>query len=101
MSAGQTACRTASSQVSAVRADYIRKFVARAHGLGDLVDLGTLTAPAADFLDASVRAGLSVLVSGGTQAGKTTLDQWTAAPVHRTLVPHSTGRNLAHVCEED
>ena len=51
----------------------IRKFVARAHRLGDLVDLGTLTQASAAFLDASVRAGLSILVSGGTQAGKTTL----------------------------
>jgi len=34
--------------------------------LDDLVGLGTLTAPVATFLDACVRAGLSVLVSGGT-----------------------------------
>jgi pilus assembly protein CpaF len=51
----------------------IRKFVVRAHHLDDLVRLGTLTAPAARFLDATVRAGLNVLVSGGTQAGKTTM----------------------------
>jgi pilus assembly protein CpaF len=51
----------------------IRKFVVRAGGLGDLVALGTLTRQAADFLDASVAVGLNVLVSGGTQAGKTTL----------------------------
>jgi pilus assembly protein CpaF len=47
--------------------------VARAHRLGDLVDLGTLTPDAASFLDASLRAGLSIVVSGGTQAGKTTM----------------------------
>ena len=51
----------------------IRKFVLRASRLHDLVDLGTLTPPAARFLDASVRAGLNILVAGGTQAGKTTL----------------------------
>lgn len=45
----------------------------RASHLDDLVALGTLTAPAAAFLAAAVRAGLNVLVSGGTQAGKTTL----------------------------
>ncbi|GAA4811324.1 ATPase, T2SS/T4P/T4SS family [Nocardioides caeni] len=45
----------------------IRKFVVRASRLEDLVGLGTLTAAAAEFLDASVRAGLNVLVSGGTQ----------------------------------
>ncbi len=59
----------------------IRKFVARAHRLDDLVGLGTLTAPVATFLDACVRAGLSVLVSGGTQAGKTTLLNCLAAAI--------------------
>ena len=47
----------------------IRKFVLRAHRLADLVELGSLTPGAAAFLDASVRAGLNVLVAGGTQAG--------------------------------
>lgn len=45
----------------------IRKFVARAHTLEDLVELGTLDAPTARFLRASVVAGLNVVVSGGTQ----------------------------------
>ena len=51
----------------------IRKFVARAAHLEDLVDLGTITAQAATFLEAAVASGLTVLVAGGTQAGKTTL----------------------------
>ena len=51
----------------------IRKFVLRAARLGELVELGSLTRPAAAFLEASVRAGLNILVAGGTQAGKTTL----------------------------
>ena len=51
----------------------IRKFVLTAARLHELVELGTLTAPAAAFLEASVRAGLNILVAGGTQAGKTTL----------------------------
>ena len=51
----------------------IRKFVVRAGGLDDLVRLGTLTAHAARFLEASVASGLNILVAGGTQAGKTTL----------------------------
>lgn len=51
----------------------IRKFVVRATHLDDLVGLGSLTAPAARFLDAAVASGLNVLVAGGTQAGKTTL----------------------------
>jgi len=51
----------------------VRKFVVKATHLDDLVRLGSLTAHAARFLDAAVRAGLNVLVAGGTQAGKTTL----------------------------
>jgi pilus assembly protein CpaF len=51
----------------------VRKFVARAHTLDDLVALDTLTRHAADFLEAAVVAGLNVIVAGGTQAGKTTL----------------------------
>jgi pilus assembly protein CpaF len=51
----------------------IRKFVLTAHSLDELVELGTLTAAAARFLDAAVVAGLNVIVAGGTQAGKTTL----------------------------
>ncbi len=51
----------------------IRKFVVRATQLDDLVALGTLTPAVARFLDAAVTSGLNVLVSGGTQAGKTTL----------------------------
>ena len=51
----------------------IRKFVVRAARLDDLVGLGSMSAPAARFLDAAIVSGLNVLVSGGTQAGKTTL----------------------------
>jgi pilus assembly protein CpaF len=51
----------------------IRKFVLTAARLGELVELGTLSAPAAAFLEASVRAGLNILVAGATQAGKTTM----------------------------
>jgi pilus assembly protein CpaF len=51
----------------------IRKFMLRAARLADLVELGSLSPRAAAFLEASVRAGLNILVAGGTQAGKTTL----------------------------
>jgi pilus assembly protein CpaF len=51
----------------------VRKFVVRATHLDELVSLGTLTPQAARFLDACVVAGLNILVSGGTQAGKTTM----------------------------
>jgi pilus assembly protein CpaF len=59
----------------------IRKFVVRASHLDDLVGLGSLTPAAARFLDAAVRSGLNVLVSGGTQAGKTTLLNCLAAAI--------------------
>ncbi|MCA5893416.1 Flp pilus assembly complex ATPase component TadA [Isoptericola sp. NEAU-Y5] len=51
----------------------IRKHLVRASHLDHLVRLGSLTTHAATFLDAAVRAGLNVLVSGATQAGKTTM----------------------------
>ncbi len=51
----------------------IRKFILRAHSLDQLVAFGTLTASAAQFLDAAVQAGLNILVSGATGSGKTTL----------------------------
>jgi pilus assembly protein CpaF len=59
----------------------IRKFVLTAARLHELVDLGTLTHQAAAFLEASVRAGLNILVAGGTQAGKTTLLNCLAAAI--------------------
>ncbi|SDG94535.1 pilus assembly protein CpaF [Klenkia brasiliensis] len=51
----------------------IRKFVLQAHSLDELVALGTLPPQVARFLEGAVAAGLNILVSGGTQAGKTTL----------------------------
>ncbi|MBW3068231.1 MULTISPECIES: ATPase, T2SS/T4P/T4SS family [unclassified Actinomyces] len=51
----------------------IRKHTSRAARTSDLVRMGSLTEHAAAFLDASVQAGLNILVSGATQAGKTTM----------------------------
>jgi pilus assembly protein CpaF len=59
----------------------IRKFVLRAHHLEELVRLGALDAATAMFLDASVRAGLNIVVSGGTQTGKTTMLNCLAASI--------------------
>jgi pilus assembly protein CpaF len=70
----------------------IRKFVLRAHRLDELVRLGSLDEGAARFLDAAVRAGLNVVVSGATQAGKTTLLNCLAA-----AIPH---RERVITCEE-
>ncbi|MGH3348348.1 MAG: CpaF family protein [Nocardioides sp.] len=59
----------------------IRKFVLRAASLHGLVELGSITPRAASFLETSVRAGLNILVTGGTQAGKTTLLNCLAASI--------------------
>lgn len=59
----------------------IRKFSLRAARLANLVELGSLSSAAAAFLEASVRAGLNLLVAGGTQAGKTTLLNCLAAAI--------------------
>ncbi|MEI8080977.1 MAG: ATPase, T2SS/T4P/T4SS family, partial [Actinomycetes bacterium] len=51
----------------------IRKFSIKPSHVDDLVRLGVMPTNAAAFLDASVVAGLNIVVAGGTQAGKTTL----------------------------
>jgi pilus assembly protein CpaF len=50
----------------------IRRFVVRARTVSDLAGVGVLTAQSAAFLEASVLAGLNIVVAGGTQSGKTT-----------------------------
>src|SRR5688500_16047816 len=69
-----------------------RKFVLSANSMDELVQLGTLTPQAARFLEASVAAGLNVIVAGGTQAGKTTLLNCLAASI--------PGRERVITCEE-
>ena len=59
----------------------IRKFILRATRLEGLVELGSMPPHAAAFLEASVRAGLNILVAGGTQAGKTTMLNCLAAAI--------------------
>ncbi|WP_307874302.1 ATPase, T2SS/T4P/T4SS family [Frankia sp. AgW1.1] len=51
----------------------IRKFILSASSLDELVAKGTLPPAAAAFLEASVIAGLNIIIAGGTQAGKTTM----------------------------
>ncbi|MBR6459587.1 MAG: CpaF family protein, partial [Actinomycetaceae bacterium] len=51
----------------------IRKHIAKAQCLEDLCAGDFLSSQAARFLDMAVKAGLNILVSGATQAGKTTL----------------------------
>jgi pilus assembly protein CpaF len=51
----------------------IRKFLLSLNTLDELVSVGSITEQAARFLEASVAAGLNILIAGGTQTGKTTL----------------------------
>jgi pilus assembly protein CpaF len=51
----------------------IRKFSRDPYSMHDLIGFGTLTQKAADFLAASVRGKLNVLITGGTGTGKTTM----------------------------
>ena len=51
----------------------IRKFLPQYRTLGALVEQGTIPADVADLLAGAMREGRSVLVSGATHAGKTTL----------------------------
>lgn len=51
----------------------IRKFFSVPKDLTDLVGLGVLTEEASEYLKESVSQGKSVLVSGATQSGKTTM----------------------------
>lgn len=50
----------------------IRKHRLLAHSLADLERLGTLTSALRSLLQAAVRAGMNILISGGTASGKTT-----------------------------
>jgi pilus assembly protein CpaF len=59
----------------------IRKFVLKAARLHHLVELGSLSEQSAAFLEGSVRAGLNILIAGGTQAGKTTMLNCLAAAI--------------------
>ena len=66
----------------------IRKFTPGLSTLADLVTGGSLTLQAAHYLRAAVVAGQSVLVSGATQAGKTTLltALIDAIPTHERII---------------
>ena len=51
----------------------IRKFASRIRSLATLVEVGSLTQPAAELLRVAVLSGCNILVSGATQSGKTTM----------------------------
>jgi pilus assembly protein CpaF len=50
----------------------IRKFARKALSIEDLIEMGTITRQLAEFLEACVKAKVTVVVSGGTGSGKTT-----------------------------
>ena len=66
----------------------IRKFTSRRYTVDDLISRGTLTRALADFLEAQIRNGRTLLISGGTGSGKTTLLQVMAQaiPDHERIV---------------
>jgi len=59
--------------VSPAPAIAIRKFTSRHYTVDDLIARGTLTQPVADLLADQIRSGKTLLISGGTGTGKTTL----------------------------
>jgi pilus assembly protein CpaF len=66
----------------------IRKFTSRHFTLDDLIARGTLTQPIADLLAEQIRSGKTILISGGTGTGKTTLLRILAnsIPDHERLI---------------
>jgi len=51
----------------------VRKFARTPFEVSELIRFDTLTAAIADFLDKAVKARITILISGGTGTGKTTL----------------------------
>ncbi len=51
----------------------IRKFFREALTVKKLLEFGSITQPAADFLDACVKTEMNVIIAGGTGSGKTSL----------------------------
>lgn len=70
----------------------VRRYALRRETLESLVSLGSLSAPAADFLAAAMRANASVIVSGPPGAGKTSL---LSALMHAVPIDH-----CIRACEE-
>jgi pilus assembly protein CpaF len=69
----------------------------KAYGLTELLTRGSLDGPTADLLSACVRARLSLVVSGGTASGKTTMLNALSAfiPGHERIVTIEDAAELA------
>jgi pilus assembly protein CpaF len=59
----------------------IRKFPNRHYSVDDLIARGTLSRPLAEFLAEQIRSGKTLLISGGTSTGKTTVLRALAAAI--------------------
>ena len=59
----------------------IRKFPSRHYTIDDLIDRGTLTSQLAEFLAGEIQSGKTLLISGGTSTGKTTVLRALAAAI--------------------
>jgi pilus assembly protein CpaF len=66
----------------------IRKHLIRSKSLSNLAELGVMTPEIANYLSRAVGAGMNLLVSGSTQAGKTTLLNALvgAVPLHSRVI---------------
>lgn len=69
---GSRACAVLSPPASNGAIVSIRKFSPSVIGVDDLIESGTVTREAAEFLTELVAAGYNCLISGGTSSGKTT-----------------------------
>ena len=77
----------------------IRKFPSRHYTVDDLIARGTLTRPLAEFLAAEIRSGKTLLISGGTSTGKTTVLRALAAAIpdeQRVVVIEDTSELHLH-----
>jgi pilus assembly protein CpaF len=77
----------------------IRKFPSRHYTVEDLIARGTLTRPLAEFLAAEIRGGKTLLISGGTSTGKTTVLRALAAAIpdeQRVVVIEDTSELHLH-----
>ena len=77
----------------------IRKFPSRHYTVDDLIARGTLSRPLADFLALQIRSGKTLLISGGTSTGKTTVLRALAAAIpeeQRIVVIEDTSELQLH-----
>jgi pilus assembly protein CpaF len=77
----------------------IRKFPSRHYTVDDLIARGTLSRPLAEFLAAEIRSGKTLLISGGTSTGKTTVLRALAAAIpddQRVVVIEDTSELHLH-----